>query len=476
MDLTKILSYLRPEPNTATRYVFRCGHWVIASMKEMKGETTFDDIKFFYANQIDYLRILMCLAAAVTITTDWHATSAFLILVSTLLDWLDGPVARAMNQCSIMGSGWDWCADILCQVVMSIWWGMFNPSVFPVLFLFIAIELTNCIFDFATTATSKYPALGEKQKGFFWVLQISLGQNNYHSFFYTSQWLAFPFYCVGMVLESAWNCPPGCSSLLAFMFLLNRVVLFPLALLYCWCETAYCIHIIYSWTEPARKERNIPLTDDTLTCALGGGATFGTVDKKAQNLLLQVYDEVSSRKSRVCQCSAQFCKECEKEDERQVSRVNIFEKDIGKCWKDPERDELHSWVKEAVEGYWLEKVELVSYGFVTNPVGSMNESFHVETGLSSIYIPINTVLLEEYVVVPLETPQVLLDDALVDVDNVNIQSFLNYAKGGLGYTVNQPHLPPFSVLKLDFDTIHRSLGNDTSKPEVAFCVSVKKLS
>jgi phosphatidylglycerophosphate synthase len=95
---------------------FRGGEWINQSFIEASDVVKFKDIKFYYANIVDYIRIIMCLIAAYTITTDHHLLSAFLIFTATLLDWLDGPVARAYNQCSLLGCGLDWSADLLGSI------------------------------------------------------------------------------------------------------------------------------------------------------------------------------------------------------------------------------------------------------------------------------------------------------------------------------------------------------------------------
>lgn len=122
---------------------------------QARGFVRFYDIAYFYANVIDYVRVVMCLVAAFTIRANWPVTSAFLIFVSVLLDWIDGPlsspflsspsrlsfcplthpfpgpVARAYNQCTIFGSGVDWLADVLCQVITMGWWVQLDPSTLP---------------------------------------------------------------------------------------------------------------------------------------------------------------------------------------------------------------------------------------------------------------------------------------------------------------------------------------------------------
>lgn len=46
--------------------------------------------------------------ASFTIGMNQPLLTAVLVFGSTLLDWIDGPVARAYNQCTIFGSGVDW--------------------------------------------------------------------------------------------------------------------------------------------------------------------------------------------------------------------------------------------------------------------------------------------------------------------------------------------------------------------------------
>ena len=71
----------------------------------------------YYANMIDYFRCIMTLVALVMIlhTPEYRVTIGAMLMISTLLDWVDGPVARAWKQSTVMGCGWDWLADILTQ-------------------------------------------------------------------------------------------------------------------------------------------------------------------------------------------------------------------------------------------------------------------------------------------------------------------------------------------------------------------------
>src|SRR5208282_5053818 len=110
--------------------------------------TRFSEIRFYYSNLADYARVAMCLVAAVTLAFRQPLATAALILGSTLLDWVDGPLAHAHNQCTIFGSGVDWLADMLAQVVTLVWWGSLAPAVLPWLAIATAIELATGLFDF----------------------------------------------------------------------------------------------------------------------------------------------------------------------------------------------------------------------------------------------------------------------------------------------------------------------------------------
>jgi hypothetical protein len=144
---------------------FENGTWREAGLDPAAPCTRWPDLRYYYPNLIDYARIVMCLIAAMTLSFHQFLAAAILIIGSTLLDWLDGPVARAHDQCTIFGSGLDWLADILAQIVTMVWLVSLAPALLPALMLVTAIELTNCVFDFGTTATGRYPIL-DQQGGF----------------------------------------------------------------------------------------------------------------------------------------------------------------------------------------------------------------------------------------------------------------------------------------------------------------------
>jgi phosphatidylglycerophosphate synthase len=457
--------------STAEILVFRGGKWVPAPASELADAVRFSHIWWFYANLIDYARVAMCLLAAWTITTEWHLTSAFLIIGCTLLDWIDGPVARAYNQCSIMGSGWDWCADILCQLIQCAWWVRYDLTVFPYLFVCTSIEVTNCIFDFATTATGKYPCLAPKQRGFFWVLEFSLGENNYNSFFYTAQWLAYPIYCVGRTLEHAWMVQPGTDGFIPLLLLANRWIGFPLTFLYIWCEAAYCAHIVSSWTELPRGSatQKQAVYDDTKESALGGFTNYGLVEEEMRSLLQSSFTHLTAKMK---DDYAQSLKR------REIFWINIWQRSGNEPRMElPQVDKLEAWVKQTVSDiYGPNTTHLDGYGFIINPVDSKLQDWHVDYTMdySTIFVPLSILSpmnATQYAVVPLDTPQEVVDMSIADLDHVDMDVLLTKGKG---YSVRQAVAPQFSLLRMDYGTIHRGISNHGKEDRVVFWISVKK--
>ncbi|CAF3277497.1 unnamed protein product, partial [Rotaria sp. Silwood2] len=235
---------------TISEYLtFRGGEWITQSFVEANDITKFDDIKFFYANIIDYVRVIMIIIGAYTITTDWHLLSAFLILGAAFLDAVDGPVACAYHQCSVFGCGLDWLADLLGHIVIVIWWARYDFSIVPWLVIVTFIELGTGLFDFGTTTTRKYPILKKNQTGFFAILDWSMPLNAYTQFG-NLIWYVYYIYCVLRILECCYGYDKLISminlfsaiqyqNLILILFLLNRYCLFIPTLLYVWCELAF---------------------------------------------------------------------------------------------------------------------------------------------------------------------------------------------------------------------------------------------
>lgn len=80
----------------------------------------FEEVKFYYANLVDYARVVFALMAMATLNSyPWF--TGFSIFTSYMLDWVDGPLARKYNQCSFFGMMLDWVADVLDEVLLLAW-------------------------------------------------------------------------------------------------------------------------------------------------------------------------------------------------------------------------------------------------------------------------------------------------------------------------------------------------------------------
>jgi CDP-diacylglycerol--inositol 3-phosphatidyltransferase len=49
--------------------------------------------------------------------------SCLLMMVSVILDYVDGYAARKYNQCSFFGDTFDWIVDISSSAAVYFWWG-----------------------------------------------------------------------------------------------------------------------------------------------------------------------------------------------------------------------------------------------------------------------------------------------------------------------------------------------------------------
>lgn len=421
--------------------VFRNGKWVGGGSAGDAG-AGFATLRGYRANVIGYVRVLLCIIATFLITqAPWPA--AILLLVSTLLDWIDGPVARRMNQCSIFGSGVDWFADLLAQVVTMAWLAIIRPASLPWIAVATGIELCNGIFDFATTATGRYPVLpgrmGQRHR-FFKILDWSMPGGSYTAFG-NFLWLAFPLcqlaFCLRLDTAGWWLAAP--------------------AVLYVWCELAWSAFIIANWREAAREG---PVYDD----GAAGLRHCGLVPEAVRELLKGARHEVLRRLSDEC------------ESARQAGRIfwiNVWQRSgSGERMPIGRIDELDSWCRETARRLYAgEAVEIDGYGLIVNPIGSQAQDWHIDytQGYSTIFIAMSEITAEnalQYVVCP-EPPR-----ELPDLDRIDLRAL---ARIYPWLSVRQLLAAEWSLVRMDFGAIHRGVANTGSHDRIMFWISVKKL-
>jgi phosphatidylglycerophosphate synthase len=420
--------------------VFRNGKWIDGGAAP-RNTTGFAEVRWYYANQIGYARAGMCVFAAfLTARSPWLA--AALLIGSTLLDWVDGPIARRAGQCSILGSGVDWFADMAAQIVAMGWWISVQPSILPWIVAATGIELCNCIFDFATTATGRYPkapARFRDRHAFFAILDWSMPGGSYTAFG-NALWLAYPL-CI-----------------LAFCLRLKTagLVLLAPAVLYLWCELAWTVFILANWAEPARE---------TVVYEDGpeGFRYCGMVAEAARDLLLCSTTAALDRLSVECTAS---------KSRGEIFWINIWQRS-GSGEKMPldRVEELDAWARELVDRHYAgEDVELDGYGLIVNPVGSGAQEWHIDYthDYSTIFVPMSELSPENAL------QYAVLGSPAGNIEDLNRVDLKAIARTTEWVSVRQLLAPEWSLLRMDFGTIHRGIRNTGDYDRYMFWVSVKK--
>lgn len=199
----------------------------------------FSDIWLYYANVIDYARVVLGFLSFWYIAHQPASTDmiAALIMGNVLLDWVDGPTARYFGQCSLFGSGVDWLADVLAQVAIMMWAAKSPPDI-PWFTTFqialTCVEVTTSIFDYASTAMGVYPDdVPTEQAPWFARYDICTPFTNANPFC-TICWLANTVFPLAVML--GWP---------VYFY----VPILPFALAYAWHEVLQLSFILSNWQE-----------------------------------------------------------------------------------------------------------------------------------------------------------------------------------------------------------------------------------
>jgi phosphatidylglycerophosphate synthase len=463
--------------------LFKGGKWVNALPTDTADAVTFHDIKYFYANIIDYFRVFMCVWASFAINWDQHILAGVLIICQQLLDWIDGPVARAYNQCSIFGSGIDWLADIMGQVIAMCWWVKLQPSILPWLTIATTIEVTTCIFDFATTATGKYPIVKERT-GFFKILDYSMPNGAYTNFG-VFLWLAYPVY----VVFTCWDlCYPDASPFIRGIFAANQYFLMVPSILYIWCEAAYGSSIVLRWTELSRNKRPHSYNNEGLR-PHEGISHIGVIAPKYQTLLEKLF-QASMQVNKETYAKAVAAKThfwysiYQRAAVEKASENGFPITDTGRVQTDifsdsTEQKALHDFAMAVIAHAYGpdEDVVLDGYGYIVNSKDcNRTQKWHLDyhQGYSTTFIPMIQVSPEnclQYLVPGSTITKEQFDKAVSDPNAVDVQALVNE---GQIVSVRSCICRPFSMLRMGFGTIHRGIANRSGVDRPMFFIAVSK--
>jgi phosphatidylglycerophosphate synthase len=438
---------------------FENGKWRQAGPDSAGPVTRFSDLRYYYSNLIDYARVALCLLAAATLALRMPLTTAVLLLSSTLLDWVDGPVARAYNQCTIFGSGVDWLADILAQFVTLVWLGSLAPGWLPLLMAAMTIELANCIFDFATTATGRYPVL-ERRGGFGCILNWCMPGGSYTAFG-TALWLAYPLFLTACCLDLSWPVRAGATGTILRSC---EIALAVPAILYAWCEFAYLIFVLSKWREAPRLAPVVSFDDGP-----AGVQCLGVLPADQQSLIERAWEQSLRAIPGEWRASV---------ERKSVFWVNLWQRSgSGEKLAIACGEEVDRWARELLKLHFDPSlVELDGYGLIANPVGSNAQEWHIDytADYSTIFIPLTELSVEnsmQYAVLSRSLPREAYRQATANLDAVDLTALV---RAGEWVSVRQLLAKPFSLIKLDFGAIHRGIANTGDYDRILFWVSFIK--
>jgi len=212
--------------------------------------------------------------------------------------------------------------------------------------------------------------------------------------------------------------------------------------------------------------RKVPVfTDDP-----NGFSYLGMVPEKTQALMNEIYFKMGDRfgqnwENRLKEIFwINFYQANERSKEwAGLSGIDEFEKyafQLFNDWYDPETDDFDG------------------YGFIVNPIGSKTQSWHLDyqSDYSSIFIPMCPLTpnnATQYVVIPKGDAEARKNIISLNPDAIDLDELVK--KFGF-LSVRQMVTKPFSVLKMEFDAIHRGVSNTGTFSRIVFWLSVRKKS
>lgn len=410
---------------------------------------TFYDVWLYYANLIDYLRIIMAIIALILILhyPTWDYMISFLIMGSVLLDWIDGPVARYYNQSTVMGCGWDWLADLLAQYCLAIWCVEKNISspIKTFVVIFTTIEIGTGIFDFAISAQAVYPTENTTNQGWFFIVEDWLTPNQTYNHLGTACWLintAYPLaYCLHAPL---WLC----------------YLLMPFAILYAWHEVCQFVFIVENWRE-----------------------TTAHLQTDGINWIRQCKEEEIYYLNK----TLDYCKilfKIPKKDEKKIYWVNFFHNGQvhPQFLRDDKWGDMNIWIQSLIKECWKGETRvLLSCGFIISPAQTTeDQNWHHDYGrnVSNLFIPMTLVTEKngtQYLRHP-SGPMKINEDDEKDQNYPSPDKMLDEQKADY-LEVCQPIVRPFSILKMSSGTVHRGIANKETTDRILFfvCTNDKEL-
>ena len=218
------------------------------------------------------------------------------------------------------------------------------------------------------------------------------------------------------------------------------------------------------WREAPRKSVCHPYDD----CP-AGVTHLGIVGEHERSLLTRALESGRARLSDTWKAN------CEK---REIFWINLWQRSGNLAVVNFEGlAELDKWARGLGDAaYPGQSVICDGYGFITNPVDSKAQQWHVDYTMdySTIFIPLTRLTPEnclQYAVLPCNAPASARAAVASNLDVVALDSLVDACDY---VSVRQLLARPFSIIKMDFGTIHRGVANKSGFERVMFWISFSR--
>lgn len=167
----------------------------------------------------------------------------------------------------------------------------------------------------------------------------------------------------------------------------------------------------------------------------------------------------------------------ETSDRKEVFWINIWQRTANqKLLSLKQADALHRWARELIAASYGPDAILDGYGFAINPPGSRSQEWHLDYSVddASLFVPMTPLTTHnapQYIVLPPSLPDELHARATQNPDVVDVDLLVREAPY---VSVRQLLAKPFSLLRLDFGTIHRGIANGETSERVIFFASARR--
>ena len=411
---------------------------------------TLQDVVFYYANLIAYIRLVICFISLSLIIgladggkgdpQSWiNIIIAILILGISLLDWIACNVASYFGELSVIGTGLRWLGDIFSQFCLAFWCMIISDNIYLKLFavMFMCMETSIGLFDFAVSAQSIYPISNDyKNPPWYTIVDKSRTNNKTYNYLGILCRLANTLYQISLCLKV--------ESFIIY-------ALAPFVFHYIWQNAAHFLLIVANWKETTSKLHR------------QGIEFVRECTQKEVELLQESYNATKP----------------ELIDPDEISWLNLYTN--GKFHKSFENSKLKNAMEEwtrnlVVENFPNESDRVIlSYGFLYAPKhGKTTQEWHIDyyKDVSNLFIPLSELTLKnatQFIRGPLNYVRTHnIETGITFFPEPNVLMDLEKANH---LEVCQIVSKPFNLLKMYPCILHHGIANGEDYDRILFFLS-----